>query len=196
VNMDEQFEEAKKVVFGPVRASIMLERFPTPSFMGRPFMEGVVMIRAAHGTVTEASLREASFGVIPGVFDLRDALVCVVLVVVGEQYFPIYVNLRDEREAGPLRVMARQGFAELFICDGSRGMANVQVRPPANMFAKIFEVLEDADAWTEAQYRDARKAFELSFEGDLGGLEAAITSDANGLIATNLANLAAGTGVH
>lgn len=190
MNRDKQFKETEKLISGPEGTSIMFERFAAPTLTGKPFMEGVVMVRAADGILSEPSLSETPFGVIPGVFEVHDALVCVVLVAVGKQYFPIYVNLRNEREVAPLRVMSRQGYAELFICDGSRAMANLQVRPPENMFAGIFEVLEHAKPWTEAQYREARKAFELSFEGDLEGLEAAITSGANSLLAREPLNLA------
>lgn len=191
MNTDELFEEVKKVVLGPVGGRALFEHLPAPAFMGKPFMDGVILVKAAPGTLIEATLRGRRLGVMPAVFDLGDALVCVVLTVVHGQYFPIYVNLRNEREVAPLRAMARQGFATLCVCDGSRGMASLDFALTGNMFADIFDVLESSDTWTEAQYREARKELESFFESDPEGLKVAVISNANLLLAKNVSSLAA-----
>lgn len=196
VKMDKRFKEMASVVFGPVGASTLLARCPAPPGIGQPFMEGAVLLRAEDGTLATQSFQDGQLAVMLGVFDVRDTLVCVVLAIVGEQYFPIYVNLRNEREAAPLRAMAKQGFAMLAVFDGTTGMAIGKHRPPSNIFAQPFELLEEFEPWTEAQYRDARRAFELSFEDDLEGLAEAILSDANGAYPRSLLGMASCTGVH
>jgi len=190
VNTYKQYLEIHRVLGGPVGEVALMERFPALPEMRCPRLDGVALVKVADGTLSqERSKRELS-GVIPGVFIVRNALVCVVLILACGQYFSAYVNLRNEREAAALRAMARQGFAMLGLCDGTTGLLGLlQHRPPENLYAMVFEVLEEAQPWTEAQYRDALQAFELSFGGDPEGLVLAMESDANIVVRKALMSL-------
>lgn len=155
----------------PVGTAMLLDNFRGPFPTHQDNLRAVLLLRThvdAGRRLVEGSGTITLFG---GILEVHGLAICVLIVVLGERIYPIYLDPLDPDTVLAFKQIVRQESLFLGAVFEAKELPFRQCAlPSGGMFEMFANPPKNLKRWTPAQFARAVEAVQQTFDGDIEGL--------------------------
>lgn len=162
---------ALQLAKAPVGTSKFLENLYGPFATHQDNLKGVLLLRTHNDAARKLIDGLITLTLAGGLLGVGDLVICVLIVVLGERIYPIYLDPLNPETVLALKQVVQQEYVVLgAVSEADQLGFHKYPLPPANMFHLFANPPKGMKRWTPTQFTSAVEAVTQAFKGDIEGL--------------------------
>jgi len=160
---------------GPIGSAQLHESLFLPFTAPQDNLRGVLLLRVHEGVGRELISGTISVALAGGILKVHDVAICLLIAVLGDHIYPVYLDPRDQDTILAFKQIVRQESLFLgAIFDADQLPFRLYPLPSGGMFKMFANPPKNLKRWTPAQFARAVEAVKQAFDGDIEGLLASM----------------------
>lgn len=167
--------KALQMVDAPVGTAMVLEQLHGPFATRQDNLKGVLLLRTHDDTARKLIDGTITLTLAGGVLEVHDLAICVLLAILGERIYPIYLDPRNPETVLALKQIIQREHVVLGAISAADQLGfHEYPLPPGNMFHMFANPPKNLKHWTSSQFACAVEAVTQAFKDDIEGLLASM----------------------